>query len=103
MIIELDTEPDNPVSDQLRSFRVGHVELLTQAQPEDSLRLNTLFESDESTNGEAIIHKACELFAIPITQVERKDMFDHGYVLTKTIGFKRPIDISIPKEQPNGE
>ena len=103
VIIKLDTEPNTSVSDQLRSFRVGHVELLTGAQPEDSLRLCTLFESGESTKGKAIINKACELFAIPIAQVERKDMFDHGYVLTKTIGFKRPIDISIPKEQPNGE
>ena len=103
VIIKLDTESDNPVSDQLRSFRVGHVELLTEAQPEDSLRLSTLFKSGESTNGDEIIHKACELFAIPIAQVERKDLFDYGYVLTKTIGFKRPIDISIPKEQPNGE
>ena len=103
VIIELDTVPDNPVSNQLRSFRVGHVELLTEAQLEDSLRLSTLFNNGESTNGEAIIYKACELFAIPIAQVERKDLFDHGYVLTKTIGFKRPIDISIPKEQPNGE
>ena len=101
--IVLDTEPDTSATDQLRSLRVREIELLTAAQMDDSLRLSALFDSDGPTDGAAIIRKACELFAIPIAQIERKDLFEQGYVLTKTIGFKRPTDISIPKEWPDAE
>ena len=101
--IALDTEPDTPTTDQLRSLRVGEVELLTAAQGDQSLRLSALFGRNRPASGAAIIQKACELFAIPIAQIERKDLFDQSYVLTKTVGFKRPIDISIPKEGSDGE
>ena len=101
--IALDTESDTATVDQLRSLKIRETELLTTAQYDHSLRLSALFGSDEPTDGTAIVHKACELFAIPIAQVEREELFDQSYVLTKTIGFKRPIDISIPKDQPDGE
>ena len=101
--IALDTEPDAPTTDQLRSLRVGEVELLTAAQGDLFLRLSVLFGSNNPVGGASIIEKACELFAIPIAQIERKDLFDHSYMLTKTVGFKRPIDISIPKERSDGE
>ena len=101
--IVLDTESDTSATDQLRSLRVQEVELLTAAQMDDSLRLSALFDSDAPTDGAAIIRKACELFAIPIAQIQRNDLFEQGYVLTKTIGFKRPTDISIPKEWPDAE
>ena len=101
--IALDTEPDTPTTDQLRSLRLGDVELLTAAQGDHSLRLSVLFGRNEPAGGAAIIQKACELFAIPMAQIERKDLFDQSYVLTKTVGFKRPIDISIPKERSDGE
>ena len=103
MIFTFDTDPDTSAADQLRSLKVGEIELLTPAQIDDSLTLSKLFESDEPPDGGAIIRKACELFAIPIAQVEQKELFDQGYVLTKTVGFKRPIDISIPKERPDAE
>ena len=99
--ITFDVEPDTSATDQLRSLKVGEVELLTAAQPDHALRLSALFDSDGRTDGEAIIRKACELFVIPLEQVERKDLLDQGYALTNTIGFKRPIDISIPKERPD--
>ena len=101
--IARDTEPDTPTTDQLRSFRVGEVELLTAAQGDPSLRLGVLFGSNDPVSGDAIIEKACELFAIPIAQIERKDLFGQSYMLTKMVGFKRPIDISIPKERSDGE
>ena len=101
--IALDTEPDTPTTDQLRSLKVGEVELLTAAQGDPSLRLGELFGSNNPERGAAIIQKACELFAIPIAQIERKDLFDQSYMLTKMVGFKRPIDISIPKERSDGE
>ena len=100
--VALDTEPDAPVRDQLRSLKIKDVELLTAAQLDDSLRLRALFRSYGPADAVAIIHKACELFSIPVAQLERTDLFDQVYALTDTIGFKRPMDISIPKEQPNG-
>ena len=101
--IALDTEPDTPTTDQLLSLRVGEVELLTAAQSDPFLRLSVLFGSDGPVGGAAIIQKACELFAMPIAQIKRKDLFDQSYALTKMVGFKRPIDISIPKERSDGK
>ena len=101
--ITFDTEPDTSETDQLRSLKVLEVELLVPAQKDDSLNLGKLFGNDRPTDGAAIINKTCELFAIPIAQIERIDLFEIDYTLTKTIGFKRPSDISIPKELPNGE
>ena len=101
--IALDTEPNTSATNQLRSLKVREIELLIPAQKDNSLRLGALFGNDGSTDGRAIIYKACELFAIPIAQVERVDLFELDYTLTTTIGFKRPVDISIPKELPNGE
>ena len=101
--IALDTEPDTPTTDQLRSLRIGEVELLMAAQGDPAIRLSMLFGSNDPVDGASIIEKACELFAIPVAQIKRNDLFDQSYVLTKTVGFKRPIDISIPKERSDGE
>jgi hypothetical protein len=46
------------------------------------------------------VRKACELFGLPEKQIERLEAFGNNFVLTNTIGFKRPADISIPKEDP---
>jgi PIN like domain len=99
VIIDLDTEPDTAATDQLRSIRVQGVELLAEAQADDALRLSKLFDSHNLTDGRALVRKACELFAIPIDQVKLGESFDLNYALTETIGFKRPVDISIPKER----
>ena len=101
--VALDIEPDAPVLDQLRSLRINDVELLTAAQLDDSLRLRALFGSYGPADGVEIIQKACELFSIPVAQLKRTHLFEQVYALTDTIGFKRPMDISIPKEQPDGE
>lgn len=98
--VALDTEPNTPELDELRSLRIGGVELLTAAQADDSLRLGALFDPAGPVSGDAIIRKACELFAIPIDQVENTAAFAIAYSLTATIGFKRPVDVFIPKEQP---
>ena len=87
----------------MRSLKFEEVELLIEAQGTHSLRLSVLFGGNESVDGGAVIRKACELFAIPMAQVERKDLFDQSYELTMMIGFKRPCDISIPKERSDGE
>jgi hypothetical protein len=103
VLVELDIEPDTPALDQLRSFRVGDVELLTGAQADPALRLSALFDAAEPVDGNAVVQKACELFAMPIGQIQRTEIFGKIYALTETIGFKRPVDISIPKERPLGE
>lgn len=95
----LDIESDCPGLDQLRSLRIAGVELLTAAQQDDALRLSRLFNPDRSVSGDAIMRKACELFALPTDQIERHDAFAQTYNITDTIGFKRPVDVAIPKEQ----
>ncbi|MBX3516061.1 MAG: hypothetical protein KF815_03870 [Rhodospirillales bacterium] len=101
--ISLDIEPKTSALDQLRSIKVQDVELLTPAQSDEALKLSALFGTEAPVDGVAIVLKACELFAIPINQVERQELLGNVYNLTKTIGFKRPVDISIPKERPHGE
>ena len=96
--IRLSTESHASVADQLRSLKVREVELLTPAQRDESLRLRALFGSTEPTDGEEIISKACDLFAIPPKQVMCENLFKQSYTLTETIGFKRPRDIKILKE-----
>ena len=104
--ITLGTKPSTSETGQLQSLRVERgeeeVELLTLAQQDESLRLRALFDSTELTDGEALIRKACGRFAIPLAQVKRENSFKQGYTLTEMIGFKRPEDIRIPKEMPDG-
>ena len=101
--VTLDIEPNAVTPNQLRSLTIQDTELLTPAQSDESLKLGVLFDSEGLTAGKAIIRKACELFAIPLGQVEPTDMFDQSYSLTETVGFRRPGDIAIPKGQANGE
>lgn len=100
--IALETEANAPNIDELRSLLVGRVELLTAAQSDEKLRLSAIFGSRALVGGDAIVQKACELFAIPIGQVEHAEAFPLRYSLTDTIGFKRPVDVSIPKELDRG-
>lgn len=101
--ITLDTEPHTSATDQLRSLRVGEVELLTPAQQDESLRLSTLFDSTGLTDGGEIVREACNLFAIPLAQVECENLSKQGYTLTETIGFRRLEDIKILKEEPDDD
>ena len=101
--VVLETESEVRVPDQLRSVKVGQAELLTPAQRDPSLRLIAVFGDDGWTDGESVIRKACALFGIPFAQVQRNESFDRHYALTETIGFKRPVDISIPREHPSDE
>lgn len=101
--VSLDTEVNTPGLDELRSLRVAGVELLTAAQADDELRLAALFDANKPVDGDAIVRKACELFSVPSDQVERTEAFTITYALTDTIGFKRPVDVSIPKEKTLGD
>jgi PIN like domain len=100
--VVMDTETNSAELDELRSLRIDDVELLTAAQADDALRLATLFDATVPVDGDAIVRKACELFAVPFEQVERSDAFKLRYAVSNTIGFKRPVDVSIPKEKSLG-
>lgn len=101
--VSLDTEVNTPGLDEIRSLRVRGVELLTPAQADDGLRLASLFDTSAGLDGDALVRKASELFAFPVEQVERTEAFDLIYSVTPTMGFKRPVDVSIPKEQALGD
>ena len=108
IVITLDTEPNTPMPNQLRSLTVrsptaGEVELLTPAQKDELLKLSALFDSTRPTDGGAIIRKACDIFFIPTAQVKCESLFKQGYTLTKEIGFKRPEDVKIRKERSDDE
>ncbi|HEV2501857.1 MAG TPA: PIN-like domain-containing protein [Mesorhizobium sp.] len=96
--ITLDTQPDTPLIDELRSIKVGAVELLTPAQSDDDLKLSALFAGEDPVLGDKLVRKACELFGLPEAQMRRTEVFGNAFKLTDTIGFKRPTDVSIPKE-----
>ena len=99
----LNVEPDAATLDELCSLTIEGTELLTPAQSDEFLRLGALFDSEGPIDRTKIIRKACELFAIPYEQVEPADMFDLSYSLTKTVGFRRPNDIAIPRGQAHGK
>ncbi len=103
VLIVLETEPDTPAVDQLRSVKLGEAELLTAAQADPALNLAALFGDAVAATGEAVVGKACELFGLPVAQVKRIELFAKPYALTKMIGFKRPADVSIPKETAGGD
>ena len=85
------------------SLKVSNIEILTPTQIRDELRLTALFDGAEEIKGEAVLRKACELFAIPFAQVERLSAFDHSFTLTNTVGFKRPRDVALPHEVSDDE
>lgn len=101
--IVIETEADTLAVNQLRSVKLGEAELLTAAQADPALNLAAVFGGVETQTGEAIVRKACELFGLPLGQIERIELFEQPYSLTRTIGFQRPADISIPKEITGGE
>lgn len=101
--VVLDTETDSSKLDELRSLRIGEAELLTAAQADDGLRLAVLFGAEGPVDGDAIVRKVCELFAVPVDQVRRTESFMIRYALSNTIGFKRPVDVAIPKEKTLGQ
>ena len=99
----IDAESSGSGTDQLRSLKIETIELLTPAQSHDSYRFGALFDHGPHIDGQSIVRKACEIFCIPIAQVRRLELFEQTYKLTENIGFKRPNEIYVPKEQPNDE
>ena len=101
--VSIETVASGRVVDRLRSVKVGRVELLTPAQSDPLLRLSSLFGADLRADNASLVRKACEYFGMPVKQVECKDRPDRTYALTSTLGFKRPADVSVPKEGDSDE
>ena len=101
--VAFDIQPDALQSNRLCSLRIGDIEILTPTQLSDELNLRALFDSAEEITGEAVLRKACELFALPFAQIERVSTFDHSFTLTSTVGFKRPRDVAMPQEVSDDE
>ncbi len=101
--VSFDIQPDAFSLNRLCSLKVSNIEILTPTQIRDELRLTALFDGAEEIKGEAVLRKACELFAIPFAQVERLSAFDHSFTLTNTVGFKRPRDVALPHEVSDDE
>jgi hypothetical protein len=101
--VTIDTEANSPEPDRLQSLRIGATELLVAAQSDERLRLASIFDPQHRISGDALLKKVCELFAVPFDQVDRTDAFETQYAFDGTIGFRRPVDISIPKESTLGQ
>ena len=93
-------DPDSAVRDEVRSMTVSDVELLIPAQGDEALRLATLF--GESAPGQTIIQKACELYAVPFTQVRQGTWLDVYYTFSSTRGFRPVGEVAVPKEDNDG-
>lgn len=100
--VTLDVETDYSDPHHLTSLRVGEIELLAPAQSHGSLRLRSIFDNQNKVAQEPLMKKASELFCLPFEQMRYRNPFEHEYTLSETIGFKRPMDLRIPKESSNG-
>ena len=107
--LTLDTDPHGSSPSQLASLRFDpasptthRVELLTPVQADPSFRITDLFGSHAQIKGSAVIKRACELYALPESQVADDPSIDTDYSYTETLGFKDPSRVRIPTEQTNG-
>lgn len=75
--------------DELRSLRIGGVEVLTAGQDDVTLQLRSLFGDARATEG-AILARAAVLYVIPPSHLvfESNDVTE--FYLTETIGFRSP-------------
>lgn len=97
-----DIEPNTDLLDELRSLKINGFEILTPAQHDGALKLSSLFPIDGLADGRIILAKACELFAVPLDQIEHTERGERAFNLTPTLGFKRPDSVFAIKEQSGG-
>jgi PIN like domain len=92
-----ETEVETMEADEVRSLKIGGVEVLTAAQDDPGLRLRDLVGGGTATGGD-ILDRAAALFVIP------RDLLTAGgdeateYSLTETIGFRPPAHVFHNKE-----
>lgn len=94
-----DTESETMEPDELRSLKIGGVEVLTAAQDNPALRLRDLFGTSSATGAE-ILERAAMLFVLPSRMLDTGADGDYEYTLTETIGFRPPAQVFHNKEAP---
>jgi hypothetical protein len=92
-----ETEPETMEADELRSLKLGGIEILTAAQEVPQLRLRDLVEGTTATGGE-ILQMAAALFVIPPDLLNANGDERTEYALTETIGFRPPAHVFHNKE-----
>ena len=97
ILVELDVEPQTSGLDELRSLTIDGTEVLVVAQGDERLRMSALFGGMGPVSGERIIRKACEVFAVPYSQVRAVHRFQQEYYFAGLIGFKRATDVVIKR------
>ena len=108
IVLRFETNPHGESPGQLAQLSVELtdqpdplVQLLTPVQSDPDLNLATLLGSKAPIAGDTILNIACGLFALPRDLVAHHPSFAHEYTLTDAIGFRRPSEVLLLKEQPN--
>lgn len=96
LIVTLDIEPHTMEENQLRSLKVGGLELLIAVQPDPELRLRDLF-GDSSTTRARLLLRSAELYGLPRDRFSQDDD-ETSYALTADIGFRAPDTVFRTKE-----
>jgi hypothetical protein len=93
-----DTESESMEKDELRSVKIGGVELLVAAQAEPTLRLRDLVGADTATGSEVLAQAAARL-ALPANRLDAAGDEDSTYHLTETIGLRAPDQVARVREE----
>lgn len=106
--LRFETNPDGESPSQLAQLSVELpdqpeplLQLLTPVQSDPTLNLATLSGGEAAVGGNTILNLAYDLFALPSDVVPDHPSFEHDYALTEEIGFRRPSEVLIVKEQSN--
>ena len=91
--IVLDIEPDSNGQTLLGSINVAGEELFHPAQIDPALNLRAMLNGVQIASGAEIVRIACELFALPFTQVLRTNDFSRDFGIAETAGFKAPSSV----------
>jgi hypothetical protein len=97
--VHLDIVPDTYGEVILGSLRISGEEVFTRAQADSTLRLSTYFEEGLEASGLQLVTRACELFSVPLDQVQPNDDFDRIFKFDPTAGFKRLDSVYLDKEE----
>lgn len=96
LTVTLDIETHTMEENQLRSLKVGGLELLIAVQPDPELRLRDLF-GDSSTTRARLLLRSAELYGLPRDRFPQDDD-ETPYALTADIGFRAPDTVFRTKE-----
>jgi hypothetical protein len=92
-----ETEVETMEADEVRSLKIGGVEVLTAAQDDPGLKLRDLVGGAIATGGE-ILDRVATLFVIPRHLLTAEGDEATEYSLTETVGFRPPAHVFHNKE-----